>query len=368
MIIFLRTFLAALLIFQASPKASEPMVSSNDISPLMQGIIKVNESLYYQDLLDQKARLIMERLEDHNIGEWKKFAKFEVDHGFGVKTFIAKEQNISLTGHPLDGANHFKEVLDKVNHYRNEIWIVYLTDNLDPPQPYENSLRRKDSILYCMTVVTSPEALITSHMGINKTIGGVKKNFRGNSLHMHKFAAKVMLSLNPQRRFMINAPAWVMESIIAEALPGGLHAGTREMYQNLNRMADLSFNAWLKTPEAIQIKERLLAKGLKEGSAEFKKDLLSQFKSNFPYVERRSGQKQSLWEFLKENPPIISLGYDGRSIRNKMVIYEAPESDKVFLEISWSNYDTYDWMFTPPFAPAGVTHYIAVDLKQLAHK
>lgn len=370
-LVFLKRILFSLLLTQIAVDATESNnnqgVPSNNTIKLMEGIVKVNDSLYYQDLLNEKIRLIIERLDDNNEKRWKELAELEMRYGFEMKTTIANEQKIKLSGHPLDGARHFKMVLDKVNRSQNQVWIAYITDDLRIPFQSLEYREWEDSILYCMTVVTSPEALITSHMGINKTINGSRKNFRGSSLRLHSLAAKVMLSLNPHRRFMINAPAWVMESIIADALPGGLYAGTREMKEELDRIANMSLNSYLKTEEGIAEKNKLIESGYQEEKKLLDK-LKKSYSSRFPDVERKGGKKESLWEFMNQNPPIISLGHNGKTMRGNMVIYEAPNREKVFLTISNDNKNIYQWMFTEPFQALGETHYIAVDLEKLAQK
>ncbi|MGI4851192.1 MAG: hypothetical protein ACRYGR_04560 [Janthinobacterium lividum] len=355
----------------------------------LQGITKIDNFTYYQDLIDKKARLIMERLDDNNIERWKNFASDEVTYGSELKISSAEKQKVTFSGFANDGAGHFKRVIDlypSINDgiNNNQIWIAYITDNFDLTKQKLNYKEWEKSILYNMTVVTSPDALITSHMGISKTTHGVEKNFRGNSVGLHQFAAKIMLSLNSERRFMINAPAWVMESIIADALPEGLYAGTREMKASLEKTANVSFKEWLSSKKGQAEKSRLLKLAKysdeenirkpvynEDNEAERQKlqdQLLKSFNSLQQYVDRKGNKKETLNNFLEQHPPIISLGHKGKNIGREMTIYESPASQNVFLKVSAENNSIYKWMFTEPFEAAGTTHYIAVDLHKLTQQ
>lgn len=97
-------------------QSNDRIVFNNDIDKLMQGIVKESESLYYKDLESNnggKLRLIVERLNDENETRWNKLANYEVDYGYEIKKSIANFNNKQLTGNHIDGAGHFKMVLDQ---------------------------------------------------------------------------------------------------------------------------------------------------------------------------------------------------------------------------------------------------------------
>ncbi|HBL98562.1 TPA: hypothetical protein DDZ86_02870 [Candidatus Dependentiae bacterium] len=110
-----------------------------------------------------------------------------------------------------------------------ELWVCYVTDDSDPRpfsiprfSSYKHPLSKEDveegidpanHIKMFVTVTSNPKALITSHIGVSMSSESTFNSIPGISMDLHSFAAKVMLIRNPARRFMINAPTGVMESI-----------------------------------------------------------------------------------------------------------------------------------------------------------
>jgi len=79
-----------------------------------------------------------------------------------------------------------------------------------------------------VTVATSPEALLTSHMGISRTWESAflqaqqppqLQKLPYVSLALHSFAAKVMKMRNPKKAYMLNAPAPEMREILIKKMP-----------------------------------------------------------------------------------------------------------------------------------------------------
>lgn len=332
--------------------------------------VTVDDNRFYDDL-SSGLRLVVERFNDDNDKFWRELAKKHDDYGFDLVRSTVTDRGAALSGNPNDGYHHFKMVLDYVDqkYHDNEIWIAYVTDNKELPQRIKTN-KDQNNILYCMTVVTSPNALITSHMGIAKTMGGHVKNVRNVSVKLHSLAAEVMLHKNPLRRFMINAPAWIMESIIADAMPdGGLYVDTRERFAELLRLGDLTQNRALRSKDGKEIWQRIAEQKPNATDDEIRRETVEIIFA--PYereVKIKDGKKILFVEFQKKHPPIISLGHKDRIIFDDMKIFE-PGTDEVFLTISRrddSSRQVYNWMFTSPFYPSGNTHYIVVDLKKLA--
>ena len=199
-------------------------------------IEQVNDGMYKGYLEDRPSfEFVLERLSDKNYGHWKYFIHNQLQ---------------GRTEHLGEGSLHFKKVLQEVSYTDNEIWIAYLNDT-----------DNKRIVMY-VTVASSPNALITSHMGIAKTKEAFEaelkgfKGYKGISMLLHSFAARIMLLRNEQRKYMINAPAHVMEKIVYDSLPNGtVFIGTRsEMDHVLN---PISFEQYAASEQGIQEADRI---------------------------------------------------------------------------------------------------------------
>ena len=104
---------------------------------------QVDEGLYHGYLKSRPSlEFRMERLSGANHSKWVAFIQ---------------EQLTGRTEILGEGALHFRKVLSEVSYKDNEIWVASLYDT------------KNSNIVMYVTVTSSPDALITSHMGIAKT-------------------------------------------------------------------------------------------------------------------------------------------------------------------------------------------------------
>ncbi len=277
-----------------------------------------------------------------------------------------------------------------------------------------------------VTITTSPKALITSHMGVSASAEGLAKGVRGISMDLHSFAGKVMLMRNTDRKYMINAPASAMEKIIIQGLPANsVFAGTKEMAVKVEER--LKFNeeevreGFKREVEDIkdklfhggnlsewsykivqkpwdlskleskvrELKQKLQEKEIEESEFKEKFNDLMVGERNFdigkaygkdltswynPYsfdgwqAEESKGFKgiENMNKLFEEHPPLLSVdGERGKWIKNSCTVFDKKNPNQPWLTITKGD-PNYDWMFTETFGPAGVTHYIVVDLEALA--
>ncbi len=313
------------------------------------------------DFEDRELYCVMERVNDDNIKSWKQYANVQ-GHARVVETTLSlvgeDGKKLFPKGNPGDGSQHFNEVLKKTSRQLNEIWVAYVTTNrkiehissgfsvyytpghidetlhlhhkswTGSPDRAGNSFAK--NIQMFVTVTSSPEALITSHMGIATSVEAIiTGRMKGISVDLHSFAAKVMLQRNPKRRFMVNAPLPTMEEIMLKALPtGSVFIGTREMLEIYNT-------------------------------------------KSWTYFAKDDPREIKLVKMMREHPSFLSVDDDGeeqgRRFKEKFTIYDKDDPTRVWLGPIDDRSPTYNWMFASAFIPAGFTHYVVVDLLALAN-
>jgi hypothetical protein len=160
-------------------------------------------------------------------------------------------------------------------------------------------------------------------------------------MYLHALAAKVMLIRNPARLYMVNAPTAEMERIIATFVPQTF-VGTKEEVAAINPEMPVLY------PELKKVMEKAAArKGQKFNESDYK-------------------------AFLANHRPLISAsyydqadgyGYSGPPLR-ELVIYKKDfnTSDLIIKPGD----PIYHWVFAKVFLPANLTHFVAVDLQELA--
>ena len=333
-------------------------------------------------------------------------------------------------GSTSDGSGHFKLVLNETDFRNNELWVAFVSKSEKRPTGIfdmgaygESSFEKIDhpfakDVLMTVTVASNPQALLTSHMGISASYEGTKLGRpKGISVDLHSFAAKVMLERNPARKYMINAPVLMMEQILANALPPeSMFVGTKEMLKAFQDRQDLTLEAYKqqhpekieeiqrKTRKRAEAQQRNMENQLTEALEDseemeaFKQDIkkkefltwdgkqtlsIDQAKVEKAIQEAIEGNwnrhktpygvggldgnpnNLTMKGLMETYPPILSSD-DGKSFKDKLVIFDKNNPEKPWLTIDSQNRSTYDWMFTQPFKPAGFTHFIAVDLARLA--
>lgn len=372
---------------------------------------------------------IMERITADTLPSWQRFAAVQVQAANNGRIMHYLSPN---GGNLIQGSGHFELVLRQVSIQLNEVWIAYVVDypllgkcasrfdhydydflvdmiegrkgvNSD-----ENTFAK--ALKMFVTAVSTPKAKIISNMGICKTIESLlfpaEKDI---SMDLLSFTAKAMLILNPERRYMINAPTAIMAMMILKHVEP-VFFGTKESMAAYKHKKDLSFEEYIiEQQDSYDVTDSHFS--AKEALRRFKKKLeafttteeISQFflhdcdaqtyleedsKDGYTIsplkldvvIRRRlmsSYEKRThhgyeaykkavvdMDSFLEKHPPIISVD-NIKSAKSSMVIYDDKEPMKPWLSIKKDDPD-YDWIFTNPFEPAHITHYIAVDLQALA--
>lgn len=426
------------------------------IAPVL-GVQKMSDDFYIGKIPGKELRggkelwLAMERVTDDNIASWKKYIKIQtMPRGIGVAFARIDENGKAMQKGMLgDGSYHFKAVLDEVSYTENEIWIAYITKaslpqkipaipDFHPTWGYDPVYACENSNNLCkggafmanlemfMTVTSSPNALVTSHMGIASSIEGtLSRRTKGTSVDLHSFAAKVMLERNPHRECMINAPVFAMEKIMIDALPNSVFVGTKEMEeimkerqnvneeefarkesenirlllkseaekfldsinQNLDLQLDWARRGLIKghTEESIRKKHigdlptNSLVEMGEEGKYVISESKIEealpkkideefiQYKNPFHFSPEKNirDRSASFLQLMEKCPPLLSV--DGESIiRRSATIFNHNNPMHPCLTIIEGNRD-YQWMFQSAFKPHASTHYMVVDLAALAN-
>lgn len=413
----------------------QPLGATVTVDPgadLYPNIKKVSDGLYVAQMPGHDLRLVMERVDSRNIDLWKTYICWQSCPWVVRRVWCRTDKNGKQLqgGTVADGSNHFKMVLSEAGWDKNEIWVAYITAEQSPvgipaemsaysaSDIYDLSNAFAAGVKMFVTITSNPEALVTSHMGIAASAESTGNRPKGISVDLHSFGAKVMRMRNPQRRYMINAPVWEMEKIMIDGLPqGSVFVGTREMQKGLEAVEPLTYEDFIKSPEAELIAEKMQSlmvnwkaqlpeilesirvrcqndpSSLEESMQYFLKkcredgfqvvddqfvvcpealqkkieeDLQYKFRlAKRPYDIKRI--EEGLLPFMKKCPPLLSVdGDNGMCFEKTLKIYDSQTPSQLWLTVGEHNKDTYAWLFAVPFQPAGCTHYIAVDLVRLA--
>lgn len=389
-------------------------------------IKKISDTFYIGKIKDKPLWLVMERIQvDKNLNLWKRYISEQLDD-----TAIIAHHAYNFT---TDGSRYFSIVLNEIDPTLNEIWVAYITTN-DNPKPIQDSdlsLIKHDlshtrfrsprntspfakDIQMFVTVTSSPEALITSHMGISKTLESLYKidssspNFSNISMDLHSFAAKVMLMRNPERKYQLNTPVRTMELIMLKSMPqGSVFLRTREYERRLNATEDYfigekenirknmiktflnmygtakihlkiinDYNSRLNNSEKkiLQAKVDLgsgkisneeydtILTGSKNTIMNFKNSILKKQESleklQQEYIEEKLNYKNwhveqdpAFKEQLKLHPPLISVDdWTGITAFEKLIIYNKDNPDEPWLTITKDD-PRYNFVFQEVFLP-----------------
>lgn len=356
----------------------------NGINSFAQDVQKIDDDFYVGRIPGRDLSVVMERVNKSNIKAWSRYAKIQT-RPYVVENVNSKcdENGIPLQkGSLAEGSGHFEEILETVPYDENEVWVAYITKAKAPEKipanvtnyDCEDALNRthtfaKDIEMF-VSITTSPEALITSHMGVASSIEGVGNRSRGTSVDLHSFAAKVMLIRNPKRKYMVNAPADAMEMIFAKSLPGSFHAGTLEMQRKMEKRQSITLEAFTnellpkKSRKAQEIAaidpfdKRVMREECLEGYSV--EERYHFYKNPYPFKSATATETKSeeFLKFMEKHPPILS------SQKEKMTIFN-PLSNEPDLTIHKGD-KRYKWTDVRVLKPCGTTHYVVVDLLELA--
>ena len=194
-------------------------------------VVKLDEN-HYIGKEDEGMFFVMERVRPENVDAWIKYGETSLSLDYnngGLSAFIGSLKTMYKGTDEITKQNQ-----DLYSEAEN--WICYAT-SLNPkeklidittifPEGQDIGLREKtDFIKMTMIVISTPEALLTGHMGISKNPDTFyeKKSSLGArkylSLSLHSFGAKVMLLRNPNRFYMTSAPMSEMLKIIGNNMP-----------------------------------------------------------------------------------------------------------------------------------------------------
>jgi hypothetical protein len=306
----------------------------------------------------------MKKVTEKNHREWLDYAKYQ-------KTRISRGYKDLV-----DGVGHFWSVLDSINPEaypqnnntlwnNNELWIAYITK-----KPENDG----DNIRMFVTVVSSSEALITTHMGISASFEAMEDDNRekGISIDLHSFAARVMLMRNPNRKYMITTPVTIMRRIIIDALPNDTFLGTIEMINDIKEDQKMTIEEYIEEkkfdPSATReyIERRF-------GYVKYPRSFKNIFTRETKLADREKDTNE-LIEFMEKHPPVLSAKYEKRkSILSEeykeliLAIYDSNDRKKEPITINKGD-PTYNWLFISEFKPVtDDTYYVAVNLEALAN-
>lgn len=376
----------------------EDNVSEEPSKYLYHQVQKINENFYVAKVPEQNFCLAMERVNERTQPLWFQYAKVQSSP---CAVGIARHFEPEFTS---AGSSYFEKVLELVSYFHNEIWVAYVTIAKDPQEIPENMRDYNIEDIYeeindfakdiqmFVTVTTTPNALVTSHMGVSASIEGILNNRkRGVSMELHSFAAKVMLMRNPNRRFMINSPTTAMAKIILNSLPAKtVYVGTKEMEelmkapQNMafalkkqasrNELENKDFKDMAKKTKSSDLVKMLHQEKfvISQKDIEKKLNFKLKYRKQSPFSDQPfRSTTRNIIEFMKKHPPILSVdGENCRSIKDCLTIFDPQNPGEPWLIIDRNNFESqanYQWIFCEPFQNwKDHTHYIAVELKALA--
>jgi hypothetical protein len=298
------------------------------------GVTKINDGLYVGKVEDE-FYMAMERIYDDNIDGWLEYANAQIE-----KRMCAKDLKYLPT---VDGSSHFRMTLDFYKRgiitRENELWVAYASR--DPVRSKANlkDLKYISSIEMFVTVVTSQDALITSHMGISRTFEAAldlqqappkHRKHPNQSIHLHSFAAKVITIRDPRKVYMLTSPVPIMLEILLKNMP----------------------------PDSVFVGDNIYQKKLEDKEKETDEPPFKKRKISKNLLE--AYRKQTL--LLRTNPPRIIINDDELTILNP---------DRTFLTtFNISTSQIYQWLNTEPYSVSKFFvefPYVLVDLDKLAH-
>ncbi len=230
------------------------------------GTEKMSESFYVGTLKSRKLSVVMERITAQDqLVDWRRYAKIQAS-----PPAMAAVCGASGSFWQNPGSTFFEWVLAHKGY--EELWAAYVTADLHPELHVKKFARYKmedalsmrevkkqetpaSRIKMFMSVVSSPNALLTSHMGISTSVENVlaPKSENNLSLALHAFAARVMLMRGPKRRFMLTCPmpnmAAIMQKHIKNSFVGMVDGAAEQHSMTLLEPHDMR-KTWLKIDES----------------------------------------------------------------------------------------------------------------------
>ena len=324
------------------------------------GLKKINDDLYVGKVNDD-FYLVMERIDENNIADWRKYTT--------IQRQIGERMGLKLLPN-TDGSARFEKILTQKENAKgfskDELWVAYASSK---PVTKKASLDtygkqpRNPSIEMFMTVITHPDAKITSHMGISRTWENAEalekvppqaKKQPDQSIHLHSFAAKVMKTRYPEKVYMMTSPVRVMRAILANKMPSNSVFIGDNLYQ-----AEVEK---IKNDPSLLLPKFVLKEVQNETPEERKKRLQERVVREYAFynIDEKSDQ-------LTTNPPRIIRTREGRN--QTLTILNPDKTELVtFDNFSLNNARwTYNWIFGENYRDNGIfIPYVLVDLEKLA--
>ncbi len=306
--------------------ASHAVFASGEPCPALLGgsvgepfpqLTKISDGFYLRPILSADGAPLcvkMEKVTAENREAWSGYTGRQTrgESVLGTQVFGSGGQALSFSAMVLEKSRDFPSI---------EVWVAYVTADMEPSaldiaelgayancddlDSYIESFpdNKANQIRMLVTVTSSKDALITTHMGIGRTVQSLKRIQKGEkeprniSLYLHSMAAQVMLTENPDQLFMINQPLDAMREIILKSLPvGACHVGTCDLVEKVGRKgefvsADVTDDERDEAKEILkkqlsnyQKKERVGLLGKPYESEAKKSKALAQFKADFRKV------------------------------------------------------------------------------------
>ncbi len=329
--------------------------SSQPTADWAANVQKISDDLYSGKVNDQ-FYVCLERVDHKNIDMWEGYAKQQESAG--------ERMNLKYL-QTVDGSRRFMSIMKAYKSgniaHTNELWVAYASNVAIKERAKLNYLNGSSNpnIEMFVSVVTSPDALITSHMGISRTWEAALsleqkqptlKKQSDQSMHLHSFAAKVMKMRDPKKVYMLTAPAVAMRNIFIKKMP-----------ENSVFVGDSIYEQQIKAAEKDPMTLLSPALDLKEKKGETAQHREERLKKSAEEMVRYINLKEKV-SLLKTSPSRIIRVIDGR--KQKFTIEKPDEAPLVTFDQSTK---TYQWMYTEPYEDRGLfLPYVLVDLEKLA--
>ncbi|MBT6528501.1 hypothetical protein HOL34_00100 [bacterium] len=187
------------------------------ISSSSSRINKISNDLY-ESKIEDDLYFVMERLSHKNHYKWEMLIKEWMR--------LLRLDYKGLEKMNLDGVGSF---LISIKYFDSaDVWIAYASNKfVKTPRNFN-----EETVEMAMTVTTSSDAPLTTHMGISRSpffqatyLRKNKKQHKRISAKLHSFAANVSIMRDASKKYMITRPAPKMRELLGKAFPNNSYIG-----------------------------------------------------------------------------------------------------------------------------------------------
>jgi hypothetical protein len=171
---------------------------------------------------------VMERINSYNRSTWHKGYSAKIDSFLGSRLGRRRyppapveakydSKTLAIFEDSYDAIDRFRSVLYESKSA--EVWVAYVLDKKPQGGFSESDL---SNVVMAVSVATSQGVPFQVHMGISRNplfISSSGSSVSGLSVQLHAFAAKVMRTLHPEKKFLITNPLPQMTEILKKSLP-----------------------------------------------------------------------------------------------------------------------------------------------------